>query len=313
MAHLYQDNGKWRCQIEKRGMRKSRTFRTRAEAVAWGNRVEAEIEAGAQGVVPQNLTFADLLDRYGREISPRKRGQRWELVRLQLIARDTLAQVKLRQLDTVHAADWRDRRLAEVSPSSVRREMNLLSNVCSVAVREWRLLRINPFHGVWKPKDARPRDRVLTDEELARLDLAARTPAERRVLAAARFAVETGMRAGEICGLLPEHVAGRVATLPETKNGSSREVPLSSEAVRLWTEHGPFGLSPAALDKHWRDIRDRAGLHDVHFHDTRHTAATRMATKLDVLELCKAFGWRDPRMAMVYYRGDAERMAGKLG
>lgn len=313
MAHLYQDGDKWRCQVEKRGIRKSRTFRTRAEAVAWANRTEAEIEAGARGVVQQHLTFADLLDRYGREVSPRKKGQRWELVRLALFARDSLAQVRLRQLDSIHASDWRDRRLREISPSSVRREMNLLSNVCSIAVREWRMLQHNPFHGVWKPKDARPRDRVLSDDELARIAQAARTPAEKRTVAAALFAIATGMRASELCSLTPEQIEGRVARLDETKNGDSRDVPLSTEALRLWAEHGPFGLTPAALDTHWRALRDRAGLADVHFHDTRHTAATRIARKLELLELCKAFGWRNPKMAMVYYKSDAERMAGKLG
>jgi len=41
------------------------------------------------------------------------------------------------------------------------------------------------------------------------------------------------MRAGEIVGLRRQDITGRVAHLPETKNGDARNVPLSSEAVRL--------------------------------------------------------------------------------
>ena len=46
-------------------------------------------------------------------------------------------------------------------------------------------------------------------------------------------AVETGMRRGEIYSLRKEWVRGRVAYLPDTKNGTARQVPLSSRARSL--------------------------------------------------------------------------------
>jgi integrase len=56
----------------------------------------------------------------------------------------------------------------------------------------------------------------------------------------------------------------------------------------------------------------KAKIQNVKFHDTRHTAATRLAQKIGVLDLCRMFGWRDPRHAMVYYNPAASDIAKRL-
>jgi hypothetical protein len=38
-----------------------------------------------------------------------------------------------------------------------------------------------------------------------------------------------------------------------------------------------------------------------------------MAKKVDVLTLCKIFGWSNPKMAMVYYNPTPSQMAAQLG
>ncbi len=48
------------------------------------------------------------------------------------------------------------------------------------------------------------------------------------------------------------------------------------------------------------------------FHDTRHEALTRLARKLDVLDLARMVGHRDPRSLMVYYNAPAEEIARRL-
>lgn len=49
--------------------------------------------------------------------------------------------------------------------------------------------------------------------------------------------------------------------------------------------------------------RARAKLEGFTFHDSRHTAATRMAAKpgIDVLTLCKIFGWSNTKQALAYF------------
>jgi integrase len=265
--------------------------------------------AGVRGEIP-NLTFGDLLDRYERDVSATKKGARWEGVRITLLKRDTLASVKLRKLDASDVATWRDRRLKGVSGASVRREWNLLSHACNIAVREWRWLKQNPFKEVRRPKSPQGRDRLIGAADLKALQEVATTPTRQRVFAALRFAIETGMRVSELCGL--ESITGTTAKLSDTKNGTSREVPLSPEAVRIWGEFGPFGLTPANLDAIWRKMVKESKIKGLHFHDSRHTAITQLAGKLDVLELARMVGIRDLRVLMVYFNKSAEDIAKKL-
>src|SRR5688572_29233009 len=111
----------WRAQIARRGVRDSQIFTSKGAAVAWAGQRESEIMAGVRGEIP-NLTVLALLTRYKTEVSKDKKGRRWEEIRLDLIGRDRLAQVKLRQLDSPHVAEWQQRRLQAVKSGSVRRE-----------------------------------------------------------------------------------------------------------------------------------------------------------------------------------------------
>lgn len=278
--------------------------------MAWAGREEAKIIAGSRGEIP-SLSFGDLLDRYETEVSKTKKGQRWETVRIALLKRDPLALVRLRKLDSADIAAWRDRRLQAVSAASVRREWNLLSNACTIAVREWRWLNANPFSGVRRPASARARERIASDDELAKLAKIPKSPAKEQAYAAFLFGIETGMRASEICGL--REIQGTVARLADTKNGTSREVPLSAKAISLWEKYGPFGLSPAALDVHWRELTRAAGIENLHFHDSRRLATIRLSQKLNPLELAKMLGHKDLRILLnVYYQVPTADLAKKL-
>jgi len=294
-----------RAQICVKRIRKSKTFKSMGQARAWAVSQENEILAGERGEIP-NKTFSDALDRYAETVSAHKKGSRWELVRINLIKRDRIASVRLKDLDATHVSDWRDRRLVDVSGASVNREKNLLSHVCTIAVKEWKWLKVNPFFGVRMPPKGKPRTRLMTDDERIRLSQFANTEIYKEVLRMADFAVETGMRAGEICGL--KEVSGQVAVLADTKNGERREVPLSDKALELWNL-GPFKLDSKRLDVHWRNLCKAAGIEGLHFHDLRHLSATRLSKKLNVLQMCRMFGWKDPRHALIYFNETAEDVA----
>lgn len=319
MASISKHGEKWRAQISKRGVRESKVFRTRREAADWAARREYEL-ANWQTVAGA-MPFDDLLARYAREVSPSKRGHRWEVIRLEQLSRDPLGKVKVRDLSPQIFAAWRDRRLRSVSPGTVRREWALLSGVLSVARREWGVLSGNPLEGVRKPAQPPARDRLVTPGEMALLQQAAGddlTVATARAFHAFRFACETGMRAGEIVGLHWRHVdlTARVVHVAQSKNGTSRDVPLTSEAVRLLEalpEADPvFGLTSRQLDALWRKVRDRAGVVGLSFHDSRHTAITRLAKVLNVLELARAVGHKDVRQLMTYFNETAAELAKRL-
>jgi integrase len=246
-------------------------------------------------------------------------------LRLEKIARSDFGNLLLRSVAPIDIANWRDQRLREVAAGTVNREMSLLSGVFTISRREWGLIKANPMADVRKPTKPNPRDRRVSVEEVELLlehggrDLA---PQIGRAVHAFRFAVETGMRAGEIVGLGWGDVdlETRVAKLNMTKNGTSRSVPLSSAAVALLGElpkgvdgASCFSISSANLDVLFRRVRDRAKIKDLTFHDSRHEAITRMASKLDVLSLARVVGHKDIRMLQVYYNETAEQLAQRLG
>ena len=337
MAAFEKRGTSWTVRVRKSGLNRSATFPTKAQAQAWAAQIEADLIAGRLGRSPDR-TFGEMVDRYLDEVTPDKAGSRAEALRLRRMLGqgkdragkerkpDPLCLVRLPDLGPEHIAAWRDRRLAEVSAGSVLREWNTLSAVCGVAVREWRWLSVNPCSGVKRPAEPKARTRRVEQDEIDRLLLAAGYSTEAkpetqtaRVGAAMLFAIETAMRAGEICGLTWAHVDmdRRVAHLPKTKNGHARDVPLSKEAVRILDQvrgHDPvFGLTAANLDALFRKLKTRALIEGLHFHDTRAEALTRMAKKVDVMTLAKISGHRDLRILLnTYYRQDMADVAGLL-
>lgn len=326
MASFTKRGNMWRASVFKLGIRKTATFPTKSDAVAWATKTESDILSNRSGEIP-NKTFGDLLTRYAEEVSPKKRGTRWEQIRIKKLMQMPIGSVRLKDLRASDFVEWREARRKEISDASVSREMALLSHACGIAIKEWEWLRENPMRNVSRPKTSKPRDRLISDKEIERLLFAVDYDEESqlgtamsRVGAAFLFAIETAMRAGEIVGLTWDDVnlETRVARLTETKNGSSREVPLSTEAIRILEQlrlhksDTVFGLTSSNLDALFRKAKSRALIDDLHFHDTRHEAITRLAKKLDVLELARMVGHRDLKMLMVYYNETAEALAKKL-
>ena len=311
----------WRAEICCKGIRKAKTFESKGAAIAWATRTELDIRAGDRREIPEK-TFGDLMDRYADTVSETKKGAKWEAVRINFVKRDPIAQVRLKDFSQAHVAEWRDRRIQSVSGSSVVREKNLLSHICTVAVNEWHWLKKNPFLNVRMPKESPPRKWLMTQEERARLSEFANSETYKKVLRAVDFAAETGMRANEICQLERHNINGNVALVEDnwtarvggksTKGGESREVPLSAMALAILGECSDnplFGLTSRTLDVYWRKLLNEAGIKGLRFHDTRHLAATNLSKKLNLLQLCKMFGWKDPRHAMIYYNESAEDVA----
>jgi integrase len=328
VASLSKRGQKWRAEVWVHGRRKAASFRTKAEAATWALEQEALLAKGT-GLAPPGTTVRTLLEKYAREVSEHKRGKREESLRISRILRDDeLANVALGLLGSADIAAWRDRRLKAVSAASVRREWTLLSHACTVAVRDWQWLTANPFRVARRPPPPPHRERIMADDEVARICFAlgydGGTPetVSQRVAVALLLALETALRAAELTGLTWDRVdlERRVARLSAaTKSGHGRDVPLSTEAVRLLTLLGPaeigsvLRLQPRQVDALFRKARDRADIADLHWHDSRHTAITRLAQRLHVLDLARMVGHRDLKQLQTYYNPAAEDLAAKLG
>ncbi len=307
----------------------SETFRTKAEASAWAAQREAEIDGGKIGRIPDR-SFGELLRRYLNEVTPSHGAAHWEGVQIRRLlgesktsTPDPLIHVRLPDLAPPHFTAWRDRRLATVKPGTVLRERNLLSAICTTAVKEWRWLRDNPLKDAPMPKEPVPRSRRIKPEEIEAILLScgyerAQVPQTKqaRVGAAWLFAIETAMRAGEICALRWSDidVKARVAHVRAVeqgakKTGRSRVVPLSTEAMRLVEQcrgiddDRVFGLESPILDALFRKARGKAMVDGLTFHDSRAEALTRLSKKRDGMQLARVSGHKDIRLLFeVYYR-----------
>lgn len=322
VASIQKTAGGYRAQVAVRGQRDSRIFRTKREADAWAAVREVELRALADASPGHRHTLAEALRKYAEEVSVKKRGARWEQIRIEAFLRDPVFPVgKIGEITPEEIGRWRDARLAMVSSGTVIREMGLLSSVLDHARREWRWIDSNPCRDARKPREPDHREVVISRPHIKamlrafghRPGYSCRTVAQ----ACARaflLALRSGMRAGEIAGLTWDRVRDDSCWLPVTKT-TPREVPLSRKAMRIiesmrgFDRDLVFGIKSQTLDSMFRRYRDRAGLAGFTFHDSRHTAATWMARRVDVLTLCKVFGWKNPKMAMVYYNPKASDIA----
>ena len=329
----------WRAEVARLGVRDSRTFDTKAEAIAWATEREADILAtqGRSGK-PAKRTLRQAVERYIEEVAPSKPGGRWEEIRLKLFMRITpdLPELLVGDITSDDMGKWRDARQAgrllgrserPVAASSVNRELNLWSAVFEIARTEWKWIRENPMHGLRRPMNPPPRNRRVSTEEqeaiCTALDYqegAVPNSMQQELAVAFLVALETGMRKSELLGLTKTtaRLDERRAILPRTKNGDRREVPLPSKAVDLLRllpgdDTGKlFRLSAATADVLFRRAVVKAGLNDLHFHDTRHEACTQLAKRVDVLSLARIIGHRDLKSLMVYYNPTAVELADQL-
>lgn len=320
MASITRYKDRWRAQVSRRGVRDSRTFLTKRQAQRWAADREREIED--KGLLDGGALLSDVLARYAHEVSPSKKGVAWEQKKTRNLGDDRIGAIPIREVSAADIADWRDRRLREVAPATVNREMNLLSHVFQTARREWGMIASSPMADVARPKGMKPRSRTATDSELEAMQLVAGRRFETlmaRTYAAFLFACETAMRAGEIASLSSETVDydARVAHLFDTKNGEDRDVPLSGEALRILQslpdQERLFNMTASQISSTFMRITKKAAIDNLTFHDSRRIGTTRLSKKLEVLDLARATGHKDVRILLdVYYKPDAAAMARML-
>ncbi len=324
MAYIVKRGGSYFVQVRKKGVSKSKSFSSKTQAQNWATQVESEILAGTLNT-PSGKTFADAIERYKTDVSSTKRGERWEVIRLNAWLRLPFAYYKLDDVTTPVLASWRDNRLKMVQSSTVNRELNLMSALFEQCRREWQWIKINPVHDVKRPSNPKHRERIFTDVErdllCAELGFIESFPVETKqqiIAVAFLFALETAMRREEITGLEWSRIdlQQRFLSLPLTKNGDARQVPLSKRAIELLQRlkgfAKPFPVDKDVLSTLFRRACVKAQVENATFHDARATALTRLSKKLNVLELARMVGHRDIRSLQIYYRETAAELALKL-
>lgn len=327
MATLEKRGEFWRVKVRRTGFpTQSRTFDNKALAQRWAREIENEMDRGdfVDRTEAEKNSLAEVLKRYQREISPTKKGADSEDYRIDSILKSRVCQTKMSALSSAHLASYRDDRLAQVSSSTVNRELNVISHAIEIARREWGIyLSENPVRLVRRPKPPRARDRrFVKDEENRLLEECRRKSRNPFLLPIIQLAIETGMRQGEIVGLERQRIdlKKRYLVLPDTKNGEQRTVPLSSLAVKVIkalpaAENGRLfpTLTAEAVKRAFKRACKRAKVHDFHFHDLRHEATSRLFERgLNPMEVASITGHKTLQMLKRYTHLSASDLAKKL-
>jgi integrase len=239
------------------------------------------------------------------------------------------------------------KRVDKLAPTSIRHKVGAVARLLDWCLRnDW--LLVNPLrllpkkYATYAPADGDRREdserdrRLLPGEEEKLLwVLSGNFPEDRQrgismndrqaMTLLFVLAIETAMRLREMYTLTVGQVdlAKKTVFLDKTKNGSKRQVPLSSVALAAltawlasekfkagdafifpWWDGKPESLKhcTAALSRKWSTIAELAGCPDLRFHDLRHEAICRLyeRTQLSDLMIAKISGHQDLRMLARY-------------
>jgi len=323
MASFRFRNNRWQARVQRKGQKDlAKSFLNKPDAEKWARSVEIEIDRGTfiNTDFAQKTLFKEILQKYLDEVAPNMRSADTQAIRVKKLMRHPIAEVNMAHLSPKHVADYRDEKLKLNKPNTVIRELAVLSSIINHARREWGLNITNPVTIIRKPSSTQGRDRILNDEELGRLfiELEKISPWYKPL---AEFALETAMRRGELMSLLWVDVnfEKSVAFLPLTKNGDSRYVPLSMKAIRILKslprdiEGRVFPLNKGTVSILFLRASRRARIEDIHFHDLRHMAITRLASIFsNPMELASISGHKSLSMLKRYTHFKAEDLAKKM-
>ncbi|KAA1189255.1 site-specific integrase [Pseudohalioglobus sediminis] len=308
MATFRKRSGRWQAMIRRTGHPQlTKTFNSKADAAKWARQMETQIER--QLHLPSHsqaqMPLSELLDRYCAEHLPRLQGHVSEGYRLQHL-REQLGHLKLAEVQSHALSAYRDRRLAEVSPASVKREVALVLRVLRIAALEWNITLPAGIPAVRLPKVANARSRRVTDNEIAELTSHTASPIAAKAI---QFALATGMRRGEIVRAKWSDInlAERTIHIPRTKTDIPRHIPITERAMKVIQKADSqggdllFPIEPNSLSQAFRRACKRADIKDLHFHDLRHEAITRFfELGLSIPEVASVSGHRDYRMLERY-------------
>lgn len=195
-------------------------------------------------------------------------------------------------------------------PRTVNYHLSILSRIFSLAI-EADIIDKNPCQKVKKLKLNNQRTRILSEEEEARLFLALKD--NEIVKQIVTVALHTGMRRGEIFNLKWFDVDFNrgLIQVRESKSNKKRFIPMNETIRNLLNglkRKSEFVFPSPKTNGKLTDIKhsftsalSEAEIKDFHFHDLRHTAATRMADKgADGFTLMRILGHSDIRMTARY-------------
>ena len=302
----------------------SQTFDRKSEAYRWAEETEAALrnDGFIGNAPPKDMLFDDALEKYLAEVSSQKAKSTHRRELYQSRSLHYFFGKTLKEITPALAAKFRDMRLGKVQPATVIKDLNLLSHIYTIALREWGIEATNPVTIIRKPKTPQGRLRFLTDVEIKSLLDESKKGHRKNLYHFLVLQLHTGMRPSEGAGLTWGQVDldGRIVDLQQTKT-DPRRVPLTVSAIEILSDLIPksgykcqdFVFLPKRPqmtyrrrpNQYFRESFEaavkRAGIKDFHMHDLRHTAASYMIMNgVDLRTVADILGHKTISMTMKY-------------
>lgn len=279
----------------------SATFNRLSEAKQWAQSTESSMREGRYTITSEGKrqSVADMVDRYLTEIGPQRPRNLVNTRRHLMWWKAKIGSMWVADVTPSVVSRWRNELINQPSHkgkpragATVLRYLASLSHAFTIAMKDWCWVTDNPVLKITKPRQSRGRERYLSDVERERLLKCCDESSSRFLKTVVVLAISTGMRRGEIMNLTWQRVDfdRNMIYLTETKNDTSRAVPLASLARTLLLDlikskrvdsdlvfYGGDPQKPIDLKKPWETAVRKADLHNFRFHDLRHTAASYLA------------------------------------
>ena len=339
MAAIQKRGKKYRVRVIRRGFpTQSKTFNTHAEAIRWSRDIEIQMDRGkfrqekTQGIcaVDKSTLFQVAAEHYQRTHSVHKKIVRCETSRLNILIKrwGTVPIVKVDKSSVISLRD--DLLKMGRSGETINHYFNTISKLFQMLNDEWDLDIENPVKGIKRMPPSQGRTKRV-NLELESLLLSGCNQLSLPLLhSIIQFAIQTGMRRGEIMGLTWADIdlPNRKVYLHQTKNGEPRQVPLTRQAIAVLEalskyEERVFPMGMDALRSQYERLKAHAKsqwigvganpFDDLRFHDLRHEALSRLSDAgLNVIELSHISGHRTLGMLKRYTHPSHEAIFAKL-
>ncbi len=304
--------------------RLSQTFDRLSDAQRWAEDTEAILRSGGDisNATPDDMAFSKALDRYELEVSSQKRpNTRAREITSANRLRESFKGLSLKDITPARVAVFRDNRLQRVGPSTLQKDLALLSHLYTIARTEWALGISNPVTSVRKPMRPAGRLRLLSKDEARNLLEICKKSRNEKLYHYVQLLLHTGMRPSEGAGLVwgQVDIDARIIDLTVTKT-KPRRVPLTIMVVEILIDIMPEQCSnnmriflPETISvtvqrrpnlffrRAFNNAVKKAKIDDFHMHDLRHTAASYLLMAgVDLRTLAEILGHSTMQMVQRY-------------
>ena len=284
MATIRKRNNKYQVQVRIRGKGTSATFKTLDLARRWARYKEIEFEKNFKiGIQYRPKTLQEILVKYKDTVVPHKKSASSEIFLINAFMRNKWVVSPLNMLSAAQIAEYRDKRLLSVKPSTISREFGIVKHALHVAKLEWDWdVPIDLFEGIRLPQIHQRAVRRINDQDFKTLLEEASKHSNMYLKPIILIAINTAMRRGEILSLKWSDIDFKrsLINIDNTKSGYARSIKIN-DVVRIVLENlemkndRVFPISVNSLRLCYQRLCNKLNI-KIRFHDFRHEAISRL-------------------------------------